>query len=124
MPSASTVNKGSGRIRRGEIWTAAAGAGYAGKPRPVAVIQDDHFDATDSVTVCPLTTDPTEAPLLRLPIEPTAQNGFRLSSSLMVDKITTVHRMKLRERLGRLSSDDMVRLDRALAVFLGLAGSR
>ncbi len=111
-------------MRRGELWTAAAGAGYAGKPRPVAIVQDDRFDATDSVTVCPLTTDPTAGPLLRLLVEPTEQNGLRLSSSLMVDKVTTVRRTKLGERLGRLSSRDMVRVDRALAVFLGLAGSR
>ena len=110
-------------MRRGEIWTAAAGTGYAGKPRPVAVIQDDRFDATDSVTVCALTTDPTEAPLLRLRVEPNPQNGLRLPASLMVDKITTVRRSKLGERVGRLSSEDMVRLDRAIVVFLGLAGS-
>ena len=110
-------------MRRGEIWTAAAGTGYAGKPRTVAVIQDDRFDATDSVTVCALTTDPTEAPLLRLRVEPNPQNGLHLPTSLMVDKITIMRRSKLGERVGRLSSEDMVRLDRAIVVFLGLAGS-
>lgn len=57
-------------MRRGEVWTAAAGTGYAGKPRPVAIVQDDRFDGTDSVTVCAISPDPTEAPLFRLPIEP------------------------------------------------------
>lgn len=107
---------------RGEVWTAAAGSGYVGKPRPVVVVQDDRFDATDSLTVCAITTDPTEAPLFRILIDPSAQNGLRGPSSLMVDKITTVRRSKLEERLGRLSNEDMVRLDRALVVFLGLAG--
>lgn len=110
-------------MKRGEIWTAAAGTGYAGKPRPVAVVQDDRFDATDSVTVCAFTTDQTEAPLLRLRVEPSAQNGLRLPSSLMVDKLTTVRRSKLGERLGQLSREDVLRLDRAVVVFLGLAGS-
>ena len=110
-------------MNRGEIWTAAAGSGYAGKPRPAVVVQDDLFDATDSVTICVFTTDPTEAPLLRLLIEPSSQNGLHEPSSLMVDKITTVQRSKLGERIGRLSSEDMVRLDRAIVVFLGLAGS-
>jgi mRNA interferase MazF len=110
-------------VTRGEIWTAAAGSGYAGKPRPAVVIQDDRFDATGSVTICALTTDPAEAPLFRLVIEPSPQNGLHDVSSLMVDKITTIRRSKLGERVGRLSSKDMVRLDRALVVFLGLAGS-
>lgn len=108
---------------RGEIWTAAAGSGYAGTPRPVVITQDDHFDATDSVTVCTFTTDPVEAPLFRLLISPSPQKGLHELSSLMVDKMTTVRRSKLGDRVGRLSSEDMVRLDRAVAVFFGLAGS-
>jgi mRNA interferase MazF len=110
-------------VTRGEIWTAAAGSGYAGKPRPAVVIQDNRFDATDSMTICAFTTDPTEAPLFRLVVEPSSLNGLYDVSSLMVDKIATVRRSKLGERVGRLSSEDMVRLDRAIVVFLGLAGS-
>ncbi|MGH9302225.1 MAG: type II toxin-antitoxin system PemK/MazF family toxin [Acidimicrobiales bacterium] len=110
-------------MTRGEIWTAAAGSGYAGRPRPAVVIQDNRFDATDSVTICAFTTDPAEAPLFRLPITPSLQNGLLDVSSLMVDKITTIRRIKLGERVGRLSSEDIVRLDRAIVVFLGLAGS-
>ena len=109
-------------MRRSEVWTAAAGTGYPGKPRPVVIIQDDRFDATDSVTVCAFTTDPTEAPLIRLPIVPDEQNGLREASSLMVDKITTVPRSKLGERIGRLGDQDMIRLGRAVVVFFGLAG--
>jgi len=110
-------------VRRSEIWTAAAGSGYTGKPPPVVIIQDDHFDATDSVTVCAFTTDPTAAPFIRLPIAPDDQNGLRETSSLMVDKITTVPRSKLVERVGHLTDRDMVKLGRAIAVFFGLAGS-
>jgi mRNA interferase MazF len=109
-------------LRRGEIWTAAAGSGYIGNPRPVAIVQDDRFDATDSVTVCAFTTDPTDAPLFRLRIEPDEVNGLRAPCSLMVDKITTVPRSKLGDRVGRLSDEEMVRLGRAILVFLGLAG--
>lgn len=109
-------------MRRGEIWTAAAGTGYLGKPRPVVIIQDDRFDATDSVTVCAFTTDPAEAPLIRLPIQAEEINGLQDPSSLMVDKITTVPRSKLGERIGRISDYDMVRLGRAVLVFFGLAG--
>lgn len=110
-------------MRRGEIWTAAAGSGYAGKPRPVVIIQDDRFDATDSVTLCAFTTDPTEAPLIRIRVEPAEANGLREPSALMVDKLTTVPRSELGERLGQLSDEDMLKLTRAMVVFLGLAGS-
>lgn len=109
-------------MRRTEIWTAAAGSGYVGKPRPVVILQDDRFDALESVTVCAFTTDPTEAPLIRLVVEPDEGNGLGERSSLMVDKVTTIPRSRLGDRIGRLADDDMVRLSRAVLVLLGLAG--
>ena len=110
-------------MRRGEIWTAAGGKDYAGKPRPVAIVQDDSFDATASVTICAFTTDRTEAPLFRLSVEPSARNGLRASCRLMVDKITTVPRSKLGARVGRLDDEDVLRLNQAMMVFLGLAAA-
>lgn len=108
-------------MKRGDIWTAAGGGGYAGKPRPVVIIQDDRFEATDSVTVCSFTTDSAVAPLMRLPIEPDGANGLDQPSSLMVDKVTTVPRTRLGKHVGRLADEDMVKLGRALVVFMGLA---
>lgn len=107
-------------MKRGEIWTAAGGKDYAGKPRPVVVIQDNRFDMTDSITVCAFTTDPTDAPLFRLPIQPNKANGLRVECRLMVDKITTLPKVRIGERLGRLADEDMVRLNRAVLVFLGI----
>ena len=110
-------------MRRGEIWTIAGGKDYAGKPRPVVILQDDRFDLTGSITVCAFTTDPTEAPLFRLLIEPNDANGLHSTSRLMVDKITTVPKAKIGTRLGRLADDEIVRLNRAIIVFLGIGGS-
>ena len=110
-------------MKRGELWTVSGGPEYLGKPRPAVILQDDRFEATSSVTVCALTSDPTEAPLLRLLIEPSSMNGLQAASRLMVDKITTVARTKLGARIGRLADEDLVRLNRAIVVFLGLAGS-
>lgn len=110
-------------MRRGEIWTVSGGKDYAGKPRPAVIVQDDSFDATDSITLCAFTTDPTDAPLFRLLVEPTARNGLRAPSRLMVDKIATVPKAKLGDRIGRLDDTDTVRLNRAMMVFLGLAAS-
>jgi mRNA interferase MazF len=110
-------------MKRGQIWTIAGGGDYTGKPRPAVIVQDDSFDATASVTICAFTTDPTDAPLFRLPIEPSEKNGLRAPSRLMVDKLTTVSKERLESRVGRLDDEDMVRLNRAILVFLGMAGS-
>jgi mRNA interferase MazF len=110
-------------MRRGEVWTVSGGKDYVGKPRPVVIVQDDAFDATDSITICAFTTDPTEAPLVRLKVEPNERNGLRSASRLMVDKITTVPKSKIGERLGRLDDEDVVRLNQTVMVFLGLAVS-
>ncbi len=107
-------------MKRGEVWT-VSGAGYAGKPRPAVIVQDDRFDATASVTVCVFTTDETEAPLFRLPVPPSDRSGLRSVSRLMVDKLTTVSKERLGERIGRLDDEDVVRLKRAILVFVGLA---
>ncbi len=107
-------------MKRGEIWTVAA-SGYAGKPRPAVIVQDDRFDATASITICAFTSDPTDAPLLRLAVTPTERNGLQSLSRLMVDKITTVPKSKLGEQIGHLDHEDLVRLDRAIMVFFGLA---
>ena len=107
-------------MKRGEVWT-VSGAGYAGKPRPAVIVQDDRFDAAASVTVCVFTTGATEAPLFRLPVTPNERNGLRSVSRMMVDKFTTVSKERLGERIGRLDDEDVVRLNRAILVFLGLA---
>lgn len=106
---------------RGEIWTVSGGADYAGKPRPVVILQSNSFECLGSVTVCSFTTDPTEAPLLRLVITPADGNGLREVSRVMIDKITTVPKSKLGAQVGRMADEDMLRLNRGVVVFLGLA---
>ena len=108
-------------MKRGEIWTVAGGAAYAGKPRPAVIIQDDRVDANDSIVVCPLTTDPTSAPTIRLPVEPSVQTGLQTPCKLMVDKLTAVPRRRLGRRVGFLAPEELKQLNRALFVFLGLA---
>lgn len=110
-------------MKRGDIWTVAGGKDYAGKPRPVVIVQDDSFDGTDSITVCAFTTDETEAPLIRLPVEPSERNGLRAACRMMVDKITTVPKSKIGAHIGQLDDDDILRLNRAMLVFLGLTVS-
>ncbi len=105
-------------MRRGDIVTVAGGV-YASKPRPALVVQDDRFDATDSVTVCPFTTTEVDAPLLRIPVLANEGNGLGQDSYLMIDKITTVRRSNARTVLGRLEATTLVEFERRLLVFLG-----
>ena len=110
-------------MKRGEIWTVSGGKGYAAKPRPAVIVQEDSFDATDSISICAFTTDSTDAPLFRILIEPNERNGLHLPCRLMVDKITTVPKSKIGTLLGRLDDENVLKLNQALAVFLGLAVS-
>jgi mRNA interferase MazF len=109
-------------VRRGEVWTASGGPGYAGKPRPVLIVQDNAFDLTASITVCGLTSNPSDFGLTRIEIEPTPENGLLLPSKFMADKVTTMQKKLLGKRIGKLADGDMVRVNRAMLVFLGLAG--
>lgn len=108
-------------MKRGEIYAAAGKGPYTGRPRPVLVIQGDSFDGTASITVCPFTTNSVDGPLLRIPIEPSPANGLDRASGLMVDKITTVPKATLGERVGRLTDEEMLKFNRSVAVFLGIA---
>jgi mRNA interferase MazF len=110
-------------MKRGEIWSIAGGADYAGKPRPAVIVQDDRFETTASVTVCSFTSSDRDAPIVRLAVVPSERNGLQSPSRLMVDKLTTVPRVKVGRLIGRLDDDDLVRLNRAILVFLGLAGA-
>ncbi len=106
---------------QGEIWTVAGGGDFIGMPRPAVIVQADEFDDMGSVTLCPLTTNPAEAPLFRVPVEPNDRNGLDQASSIMADKVTTVRRSRLGTPVGRLDAEDMRRLNSAVLNFLGLA---
>jgi mRNA interferase MazF len=107
-------------LKRGEIWTAAGGPNYAGKPRPFVIVQDERRGLISSITVCGFTSDPTEAPIFRVLIRPSRMNGLRTPSHIMIDKITTVSATKLGYRIGRLGDEDVTRLNHALMIHLGL----
>lgn len=107
-------------MRRGELWTVAGGV-YATKPRPALILQDDLFAGTVSVTVAPLTSTLLEAPLLRVRVGPDKVSGLQRESHVMIDKITTIRRDNVGSRVGRLTPENLVEVERALMAFLGLA---
>ena len=95
--------------------------GAHGKPRPALVIQSDLFDEHPSVNILPVTGERRDTPLFRIDVAPTATNGLRKPSQVMVDKAQTIPREKLGDRFGHLEDDRMLAVTRALALFLGIA---
>jgi mRNA interferase MazF len=108
-------------VTRGDTVTVAAGSGFGSKPRPAVIIQANQFDDTATVTLCLFTSTPIELPLIRVAVSPAAENGLSEMSWLMIDKLISARRSKIGKRIGRLAPEDMIRLNRALMVFLGLA---
>ena len=109
-------------MKRGDLVTVAGGGPYAGKPRPAVIVQSDNFPETESVTMSLLTGEEADFPLLRLRLEPDSANNLAHVSWIMADKIVTVRRRHVGRKFGRLRDKDIMRLDRAMTVFLGLAG--
>lgn len=107
-------------MRRGDL-VAIAISGDLGKPRPALVIQSDQFAGTATVTVLLLSSTSVDAPLIRLDVAPSPENGLQQRSQIMVDKPMTVKREKIRGTFGRLDDGAMVAVNRALAVFLGFS---
>lgn len=107
-------------MKRGDIVTVAL-QGELGKPRPALVIQSDLFDAHPSVTILPVTSDLRATPLFRVTVNPSTHNGLNKPSQIMADKPQSVAREKLGAVLGHLDDAAMLAVNRALAVFLGLA---
>ncbi|MEW6695455.1 putative endoribonuclease MazF [Tepidimonas thermarum] len=107
-------------MMRGDLVTIAV-QGDFGKPRPALVIQANHFLEHSSVTVLPVTSTLVDAPLLRVRVEPSADNGLQKPSQVMVDKALTVRRDKVGQPFGRIDADTLIEVERCLAVFLGIA---
>ena len=107
-------------MRRGDLVTIAL-QGDLGKPRPALVIQSDLFEAHPSVTILPVTSELRDAPLFRISLQPSESNGLSKPSQVMVDKPQSVAREKIGATFGRLGDETMMAVNRALAIFLGVA---
>jgi mRNA interferase MazF len=107
-------------VRRGDLISVALVRDY-GKPRPAIIVQSDEFLHLGSVTVVPLTSDRLNQEVFRIVLEPSEGNGLRQRSQVMIDKVTTLPRVKAGSFIGRVSAEDMALVDRALAAFLGFA---
>jgi len=110
-------------VGRGDVVLVVPKGDY-GKARPAVIVQSDFFNDTHaSIVICPFTTTLHDAPLFRILVQPTPDNGLKLPSQIMVDKVTALRRDRIREPLGRLAPDTLIQVDRALALFLGLGST-
>ena len=107
-------------MKRGDLVTVAL-AGDFGKPRPAIVIQADSFADAGTVTVLLVSSMLVDAPLLRITVEPDPQNGLHKTSQIMVDKAMTLRRERLGPVFGLVDDETLLAVNRALAVFFGLA---
>lgn len=107
-------------LTRGDVIVCTTTGDY-GKPRPAVIVQSNLFNATHaSVTLCPITTHHVDAPLFRITLSPSSQNGLKKISQIMVDKITTLRREKIQQKIGVLTSQQKKLLDHALHNWLEL----
>ena len=107
-------------MKRGDLVTIAM-QGDFGKPRPALVIQADQFEELGTVTILPVTSTLIEAPLFRITVQPSGDNGLQKASQVMADKAMTVKRDKVGSVVGRIEAEALVAVERSLAVFLGIA---
>ena len=106
-------------MKRGDLVTIALQGDY-GKPRPALVVQSDLFSEHPSVVILPVTSELRDTPLFRVTIAPNEVNGLSRPSDVMVDKVQTVARDKIGSVFGRLSQEEMLSVNRMLAVFIGV----
>lgn len=108
-------------MKRGDVVTVAATGDY-GKPRPAVIVQTDALPAEHaSVVVCQMTSDLSDAPDFRVTVEPGRANGLRVRSQIMADKPVTIRRERIGKPIGYLETNDLSRLNVALAFIMGLA---
>ena len=105
---------------RGDIIICVLNGDY-GKPRPAVVIQSDLFNPTHaSITVCPITSHLIDAPLFRITLTRNEFTGLTSQSQIMVDKIISIKSEKITKKIGKLSFDELLRLDNAIKLWLNL----
>ena len=107
-------------MKRGDLVVASAPGDY-GKPRPALIVQTDLLNDThSSVLVCLITSDIVDAPLFRILLEPTPENGLERRSQVMIDKVVALRRERFGKAIGVLDADTMLQVNRSLALVMGL----
>lgn len=107
-------------MKRGDFVTIAINGDF-GKPRPALIIQSDHFNESDTVTVLLVSSTIVNSPLFRIDVYPDEKNNIQKKSQIMVDKSMTIKREKIGFIFGIANEKTMLEVGRSLALFLGIA---
>ena len=107
-------------MKRGDLVAVILPGAY-GKPRPAVIIQSDRYEAMESVTFLPMTSEVLPKQVFRVTVAPSAENGLEAQSQIMADKCSTLPLTKVGKAFGHLGATDLGRVERALAAFLGFA---
>jgi mRNA interferase MazF len=109
-------------MKRGDIVTVSTSGDY-GKPRPAVVVQTNALSKDyPSIILCPITSEMTDL-AFRVVVEPNIDNGLKVHSQIMADKIIGVPRGKIGKRIGQLAENEMRDLNAALVFLLALTAS-
>jgi len=109
-------------MKRGDVVVAAARGLYSGKPRPALIVQGNLLNSDHpSLILALITSELREFPAGRVRVEPGPENGLRVPSDIMVDKLFSVPRESISQIIGVIGTETQQRVDRALAIVLGLA---
>lgn len=108
-------------MRKGDVVIVPGGPDY-GKVRPAIVVQADAVTRVwNSVFVCPQSSHPTEVETFaRISLDASPDNGLRVPSQIMVDKITTYPLDRVRGPIGPIDEKSVEALNVSLVVLLGL----
>jgi len=106
-------------MKRGEVWTLRDDR-YANKARPVVVVQSDNMHEFDSIVLCLFTTFESKHIPTRVFISADLTNGLKKDSYIMTEKIVTVAKVELGEKIGILTDAQVIKVANQLTVILGI----
>jgi mRNA interferase MazF len=110
------------KIKQYDIWLADLNPTRGtepGKTRPVVIIQTDLLNDTHASTlVCPITTNvQPDAEVLRVHLR---KGQLDRLSDILVDQIRAIDNRRLLKRLGKITSEQIVRLRSNIKIVLDL----
>ena len=107
-------------MKRGDVVVSLPGD--LGKPRPAVIVQVDVLnDNLRTVLLCPISSFSSSPSFFRVSVEPTKENGLRLPSEIMVEKLQAANKSKVGKIIGRFDEQTMQKLARSLMISLALA---
>jgi mRNA interferase MazF len=107
-------------MKRGDVVVVAL-PGDLGKPRPAVVVQANVLNENlRTIMLCPISSFSSDPNFFRVLIEPTPENGLRLPSEIMVEKLQAANRTRNGDVIGRLDDHTLRKLARSLTIALGL----